>query len=96
MPQLARLSGSLHKRKRGLARRFAREYAAARVEFADIADERIRAYEYLTQKTATHLETLGIAEWNWEQDLGVEGMRRSKTSFVPTRHLKKFIVALAD
>lgn len=46
-------------------------------------------YEFLNEKTARHLLSLGAKFWNWQQDLGIEGLRQLKQSYHPTHILKK-------
>lgn len=53
------------------------------------------AYEFLAQKTAQYLGERGVIYWNWEQDLGLESLRFSKTSYRPSDFLKKYTVSLA-
>jgi hypothetical protein len=50
-------------------------------------------YDFLIQKKAQHLETLGVSFWNYEQDLGVEGLRQSKMDYRPVDFLKKYSVS---
>lgn len=52
-------------------------------------------YDFLNERMAQYLEEHGVLLWNWEQDLGVESMRRSKMSYRPTNFLKKYIVSLS-
>lgn len=60
------------------------------------ADARFNGvFDFLKQEKSRHLQTLGASHLNFEQDLGVESMRRSKTSFRPTGFLKKYSVRLA-
>jgi len=49
-------------------------------------------YEHLTHNLAKHLATLEVETMNYEQDLGEEGLRRSKESFHPARYIKKYTV----
>jgi len=53
-------------------------------------------YDFLIQKKAQHFETLGLAFLNYEQDLGVEGLRQSKMDYRPVDFLKKYVVSLVD
>jgi hypothetical protein len=53
-------------------------------------------YDFLLQERARHLEAAGLAFWNYEQDLGVHGLRRSKLSYRPIHFLKKYRVALTN
>lgn len=56
----------------------------------------IGVYDFLAQKTAQYLQDKGIVYWNWEQDLGKENLRFSKTSYRPSDFLKKYQVSLAE
>lgn len=49
-------------------------------------------YEFLAQQTAAYLDNKEVVYWNWEQDLGIETLRASKSSYRPSDFLKKFIV----
>lgn len=51
-------------------------------------------FDVLMQRKAQHLETLGLAFLNYEQDLGVEGLRQSKMDYRPIDFLKKYRVSL--
>ncbi len=53
-------------------------------------------YTFLASQTATEIKKLGCEFVNWEQDLGLEGLRESKMSYHPTRMLKKYTVSLAS
>ncbi len=50
-------------------------------------------FEYLMQQTAHHLFELGVTYFNFEQDLGVPGLRHSKKSYRPSTYLKKYIIS---
>jgi hypothetical protein len=41
---------------------------------------------------AAYLETREVTYWNWEQDLGIDSLRNSKSSYRPSDFLKKFTV----
>lgn len=49
-------------------------------------------YEILNWEEAKILKDQGIKYYNWEQDLGVQGMRDSKLKYKPDSFLKKFFV----
>lgn len=50
---------------------------------------------YLTSEAAKDLNKRGRNYVNWEQDLGLDGLRQSKLSYHPVRMLKKYTVSLA-
>jgi hypothetical protein len=52
-------------------------------------------YDALIQENARHLETLDKALLNFEQDLGIPGLRRNKQEYRPTTFLKKYFVSLS-
>ncbi len=45
---------------------------------------------YINSLVAKHLLDEGCRLVNWEQDLGIEGLRQSKQSYAPTTVLKKY------
>lgn len=49
-------------------------------------------YEYLTNETAKHLKTLGSEYINYEQDLGIPGLKRAKQLWRPVFFLKKITI----
>ena len=51
-------------------------------------------YDFLNKKVSQYLATHNVALWNWEQDLGIENLRRSKKSYRPVNFLKKYKVSL--
>ena len=51
-------------------------------------------YDFLNEKVAENLSNRGIALWNWEQDLGIESLKISKTGYRPVDFLKKYTVSL--
>lgn len=50
---------------------------------------------YLTNAQAMELAEKGVSLINWEQDLGIEGLRHLKTSYFPYDFLRKFEVKLS-
>jgi uncharacterized protein len=50
-------------------------------------------YEYLNEKTAGYLAMNKILRWNWQQDLGLVGLRRVKLSYRPIAMLNKYRVS---
>jgi hypothetical protein len=48
---------------------------------------------FLTIEVAKKLHEAGCEFMNWEQDLGLEGLRRSKQSYHPIRMLKKYTLS---
>lgn len=50
------------------------------------------AFGFLMQEKAKRFETLGIAQFNFEQDLGLSGLRQNKGSYGPHTFLKKYTV----
>ena len=53
-------------------------------------------FTFVAKKAAQHLLESGCDYVNWEQDLGLEGLRRSKMAFNPDRFLKKYKISLKD
>jgi hypothetical protein len=50
-------------------------------------------YEFINQKISSYLVSQGVKLWNWQQDLGLEGLRRVKLSYEPAYFLKKYMVS---
>lgn len=50
-------------------------------------------FSYLMKKSASFLSDFNIKSINFEQDLGIEGLRRSKKSYKPIDFLKKYIIS---
>ncbi len=49
-------------------------------------------FSYLMKKSAQFLSQCNIKYLNFEQDLGIEGLRKSKNSYNPVNFLKKYLV----
>ena len=45
------------------------------------------------EKTAQYFESIKIKFWNWQQDLGISGLRNLKLSYRPVYILKKYEVS---
>lgn len=66
-------------------------YASCLFEKA-VKDSGEHIYPYLVGETAKVLQDLGCSYVSWMQDLGLEGLRKSKMSYHPQRMLKKYTV----
>lgn len=49
--------------------------------------------DILNWEEAKRLQVKGVRYYNWEQDLGIPGLRYSKEKYNPTLFMKKFIVS---
>ncbi len=49
-------------------------------------------YEYLIQKSANILKDLEYSFLNYQEDMGLEGLRMAKNSYKPMKFLKKYFV----
>jgi hypothetical protein len=59
------------------------------------ADNSFRGvYDYLNVLITKKLLENGVTSWNWEQDLGLEGLREAKMKYRPVTFLKKFHIEL--
>lgn len=50
-------------------------------------------YSLLNHETSKHLHSLGYRFINYEQDLGILGLRKAKTLWRPVHHLKKYVIS---
>ncbi len=50
-------------------------------------------YSVLTQEIAKHLNGLGYQYINFEQDLGIEGLKKAKQLWRPVHYLKKYTIS---
>ncbi|MBI3282863.1 DUF2156 domain-containing protein [Candidatus Curtissbacteria bacterium] len=66
-------------------------YGIIHFEKADTAY--VGIFEYLKQQTAIHLGKTGCKYINYEQDLGLEGLRKAKLSYRPVGYLKKYTIS---
>jgi len=53
-------------------------------------------YDVLNWEEAKILKKQGVKYYNWEQDLGIKGLRDSKLKYRPSFLLKQFTVSLLD
>lgn len=51
-------------------------------------------FEFLNERVSEHLLSKGYLYWNWEQDLGLESLHKSKVSYRPIDYIKKYTVTL--
>lgn len=49
-------------------------------------------YSVLNHETSKHLHKLGFKYLNYEQDLGIPGLKQAKRLWRPIHHLKKYII----
>ncbi len=66
-------------------------YAIIHFEKANI--DFIGSFQYLKHRTGHHFYNLKIPYINYEQDLGIDGLRKAKKSWKPIKYLKKYIIS---
>lgn len=49
-------------------------------------------YAFLAREVAKEIQVYGCQFVNWEQDLGIAGLRKSKMSYNPSKMLKKYTI----
>lgn len=64
----------------------------AMLHFGKTHTEHIGANEHLQHRLAQYIASLGIELMNNEQDLGIEGLRKSKEASMPVNFLKKYTI----
>lgn len=69
----------------------AQSYAVLHFEKADV-NSFVGVYPYVMQETARELAARGCRYLNYEQDLGLPGLRKAKESYHPCHLLKKYIL----
>jgi uncharacterized protein len=69
------------------------DYAMIHFEKADVAY--VGVFEYLKQQSAKILLESGCRLINYEQDLGLVGLRKAKLSWQPVSYIKKYILEKA-
>jgi len=70
------------------------KYAVAHFSKVDI--QYIGINDFLNMKLSQNLKNEGVEFCNWEQDLGIENLRKSKMSYNPVNFLKKYKVSLIN
>jgi hypothetical protein len=68
------------------------KYATSHFSKADISYNGI--YDFLNMKLSQYLKNEGVEFCNWEQDLGIKNLRKSKMSYRPVNFLKKYRISL--
>lgn len=51
-------------------------------------------YEFLNKELAKYLESQDVKVWNWQQDLNITNLRKTKLGYRPIAFLKRYIVSL--
>lgn len=67
------------------------EFAVLHFEKAH-ANNHVGIFQYLMLETAKYMSSLNIKYLNYEQDLGIVGLRKHKQSYYPACMLKKFTI----
>ncbi len=68
------------------------EHGIAHFEKVDVSH--IGIFQYLKHESALSFHKKGLKYMNIEQDLGIEGLRKSKEALYPVKFLKKYTVSL--
>ena len=67
------------------------DYAMSHFAKADTSYH-LSAYDILDLEEAKILQKQGIKYYNWQQDLGIQGLRKAKIKYKPDSFLNKFLV----
>lgn len=62
------------------------------IHFEKANTDFIGIYQYLKNRTALEFKEKNVHYINYEQDLGIEGLRKAKLSWYPIHYLKKYII----
>ena len=72
------------------------QYNHSMIHFEKADTAFVGIYQYLKYLTAGYLKEKGVRFINYEQDLGLEGLRRAKRAYNPVRFLKKYIISTSN
>ncbi len=64
------------------------------IHFDKANTDYVGVFEHLKHSFAKHLSSLDVETINYEQDLGIPGLRQAKESYRPVKFLKKYTVTI--